>query len=190
MVPLFELVCILAAIARYSLIYPAISYFLSPTAKPLSPLFKTMARMLAWKCLSLTVAQAAKSSGRGCNARFHFLLKNCFTSEVSSVLYTEMQPWPVTVGNLVMCRTIGMDCTGDDDAGIQDDFSDDGINVLYLWWSRWFTLLGDMDLAGELLNNCIGLICALIYHSLQKLCCSSLERQRCVHGWRTYMRTI
>ena len=69
------------------------------------------ARMLAWKCLSLTVAQAAKSSGRGCNARFHFLLKNCFTSKVSSVLYTEMQPWPVTVGNLVMCRTIGMDST-------------------------------------------------------------------------------
>ena len=42
MVPLFELTCNLAAIARYSLIQPAISCFQSPAAKPLSPLFKIL----------------------------------------------------------------------------------------------------------------------------------------------------
>ena len=59
MVPLFELVCILAAIARYSLIYPAISYFLSPIAKLLSPLFKTMLRSKRdWSKISALVRLA------------------------------------------------------------------------------------------------------------------------------------
>jgi hypothetical protein len=42
MVSLFELMCNLAAIARYNLIYPAISCFQRPAAKPLNPLFRAL----------------------------------------------------------------------------------------------------------------------------------------------------